>query len=205
MMSLSRLIRKAPEPRESYPVDAEARAAAFLAECAGGSEEEDRMKDAYEAGYQAGFAACKHDVDREAAGHANAFVSMVDDLVSQRRRLLAEAETAVVELSCQIASRIVGKVAELKQETVVEIAKAALDHLADKQKITIRVNPDDLEILKQHEAEWLASTGGGAVDINPDARIKRGGCLVEGESGSVEAQIDRQIEVLEKALMEAVR
>jgi flagellar biosynthesis/type III secretory pathway protein FliH len=88
---------------------------------------------------------------------------------------------------------------------ILEIVRDALGHLADKQKVTIRVNPADAEALRNHSSEWAEATGAGStVEIAEDMRIKRGGCLIEGESGSVEAQLDRQIEMIEKALMEAV-
>jgi flagellar assembly protein FliH len=210
MRLLSRLIRQAPEPRESYPVAADLERPddreLLGCESAGdrGTDESDQIEQAYQAGYQAGYAACNKDHDGEVAETVKSFASMADDLASQRRRLVKESEEVVVRLACEIAKRIVGKIAVLNQKTVIEIVKNALTHLADKQKIVIRVNPDDLTTLRKCEDEWLASAGSiGAVEMREDNRIKRGGCLIEGESGSVEAQIDRQIEVIQKALLEA--
>jgi flagellar biosynthesis/type III secretory pathway protein FliH len=207
MTLLSRLIRRAPEPQESYPVDSQVHLSGSAGGCEpGGGDAADEIEKAYKAGYDAGFASSRSAIQDEIGAHVRAFGAMVDDLVSQRKRLVTESEVAVVRLSCEIAQKIVEKVAELKEETVVGIVKNALDHLADKQKLTIRVNPVDLEVLKRHQGEWLAAAGtSGAVEIAEDLRIKRGGCLIEGESGSVEAQIDRQIEVMEKALVEAAK
>jgi len=212
MTSLSRLIRQVPVPRESYPVTPDDERALKRGECGSsgdgdtGDEEADRIQLAYKAGYEAGQAECKEAALAEVASTVKSFTSMVDDLGCQRQRLIRESEKAVVKISCEIAKRIVGKIPEIREEMVVEIVTNALNHLADKQKVTIRVNPQDCEILRQHESEWLAAAGGtGALQVKEDGRIKRGGCLIEGESGSVEAQLDRQIEVIEKALMEAAK
>ena len=133
------------------------------------------------------------------------FTSMVDDLMVQKKRLLADSEEVVVRLSCEIARRIVTKMAEMDEEMILEIVRNALGHLGDKQKVTIRVNPADAETLRSHGDELAEATGAGStVEIAEDVRIKRGGCLIEGESGSVEAQLDRQVDMIEKALMEAV-
>jgi flagellar assembly protein FliH len=172
-----------------------------------GPEDEvaDKMQKAYEAGYQAGHSAATAALEKAVAARAEALTSMIDDVVSQRTRLVADSEQGVVRLSCQIAKRIVEKVAETDQETVVRVVKAALGRLAENQKVTVRVNPADIEALKQHKSEWLQATrGGSAVEIKEDERIRRGGCLIEGSSGNTEAEIDRQIEVIERALVEAV-
>ena len=81
--------------------------------------------------------------------------------------------------------------------------KNAVGHLAERQRMVIRVNPLDLEILERNQPEWIASDEG--IELKADKRIKRGGCLVEGESGSVDAQIESQIDAIEKALMRAAR
>jgi flagellar assembly protein FliH len=173
----------------------------------GGPEEEaaDKMQTAYEAGYQGGYSAAKADLENAVAARAEALTSMIDDVVSQRTRLVADSEQAVVRLSCQIAKRIVEQVADTDQETIVRVVKAALGRLAENQKVTVRVNPTDIEALKQHRSEWLQATrGGSAVEIKEDERIRRGGCLIEGSSGNIEGEIDRQVEVIERALVEAV-
>ena len=172
-----------------------------------GPEDEaaDKMRKAYEAGYQAGQAAAKAEMEKMVAAKAEALTSMIDDVVSQRTRLVADSEQGVVRLACQIARRIVEKVAQTDGETIVRVVKAALERLAENQKVTLRVNPVDVEALRQHKSEWLEATrAGSAVDIKEDERIRRGGCLIEGSSGNIEAEIDRQLEVIERALVEAV-
>jgi flagellar biosynthesis/type III secretory pathway protein FliH len=209
MTSLYRLVRGAELAEEPYPVAPDA---AVRPGGAGrdevddqSGEDADMVKQAYQAGYQAGRTAASDEMGDRTTAAIDAFTSMVDDLSAQRRRLATESEAAVVRLACEVAARIVGKAAEINPEAVLQVVKSALGHLADKQKLTIMVNPEDRETLETHRGDWLASTGSGAVEIKEDARIKRGGCLVEGESGSVEAQIDRQIEVIEQAVLEASR
>ena len=212
MTLLSRLIRRAQIGEEPYPVSAEDEETTM----AGGDGQhengtsaedpaEEERKRLLEEGREQGYASCRAELDtvvREQVGH---FTSMVDDLVVQRKRLVEDSEEAVLKLSCEIARRIVGKMAEVNEEMILEIVRNALGHLADRQKVTIRVNPADAAVLKAHGDEWAEAAGAGStVEIAEDVRIKRGGCLIEGESGSVEAQIDRQVEMIEKALVEVV-
>ncbi|HVP57719.1 MAG TPA: FliH/SctL family protein [bacterium] len=207
--------RRIPRVRldgRKYPVTVDTRLFQPGAAGADGSvgEPEDEaagvMQKAYEAGYQAGHSAATQAMERAVAAKAEALASMIDDVVSQRTQVVADSEESVVRLACRIAERIVEKVAEIDQETIVRVVKAALARLAESQRVTVRANPADIEALKQHKSEWLQATrGGSAVEIKEDERIRRGGCLIEGTSGNIEAEIDRQLEVIERALVEAVR
>lgn len=210
MTSLCRLIRRTPVPKEKYPVmpfEDQTPEGVGGSEEASGLEEgaESRVKQAYTAGYGAGYAACREAFDSQTGAIVGEFRSMLADVEAQRRRLVEESEAAVLRVACDIARRIVGKCAEMREEVVLEVVRNALGHLKDSSRMTIRVNPKDHEVLARCEAEWLEGARTGGITIAEDARIKPGGCLIEGESGSVEAQIDRQIDLIEKALMEACK
>ena len=210
MTLLSRLIRRAEIGKEPYPVSAEREEdpmAPALDE--NGSEAvdsaEEERKQAIEEARTHGYAACRAEMEAEVRDRVRNFTSMVEDLTAQRKRLLMESEEAVMKLSCDIARRIVAKMAEVDEAVVLDIVRNAIGHLSDRQKVTIRVNPADAVVLRASGDELAEASGAGStVEILEDARIKRGGCLIEGESGSVEAQLDRQVDMIEKALMEAV-
>jgi flagellar biosynthesis/type III secretory pathway protein FliH len=206
---LSRLIRRAEIGKDPYPVSAEreedlmAAADDNMSDAADSAEDERNR--VFEEGRAQGFAACKAEMEAEVREKVERFTSMVDDLMVQKKRLLMDSEEAVMKLSCDIARRIVAKMAEIDEAMILDIVRNALGHLADRQKVAIRVNPADAEVLKAHGDEITQASGAGStVEIVEDVRIKRGGCLIEGESGSVEAQLDRQVDMIEKALMEAV-
>lgn len=207
----SRRIPQAKIDWDLYPVTGDpdpTNLAGLVTACESSDEdtEANRIEQAYSAGYEAARSECLKEMENKVGQKVRAFTAMVDDLVSQRQRLVNDSEEAVIRLSCRIAHRIIGEAVEVNSEAIVEVVKNALRHLTDKQKLIIRVNPLDADVIKKHEPEWMMAAGAGtAVKVQEDARIKRGGCLIEGESGNVEAQIDRQIEVVERGLMEATR
>ncbi len=212
MTLLSRLIRRAEIGKEPYPVSAErdgdpaAAGAGLDGNGTGGRDHaEDERNRVFEEGRMQGRSECKAELEAEVREKVRYFASMVEDLLVQRKRLLMDSEEAVVKLSCDIARRIVARTAEMDETMIVDVVRNALGHLANKQKVTIRVNPADAEALRASSGEWAEASGAGSVvEIAEDVRIKRGGCLIEGESGSVEAQLDRQVDMIEKALTEAV-
>lgn len=211
MTLLSRLIRRAEVGKSTYTVITEreedlarAEAEAEKARARDLEQRETDRKNAYEEGRKAGYEQAKGEIAGDVVEQVERFTSMVDDLIVQKKRMLMDSEEAVVKLSCQIAGRIVGEMAKVNEDIIREVVRNALGHLSEKQKVTIRVNPDDIAVLRAHKPEWEEAAGAGAtVEIVEDMRIKRGGCLIEGESGSVEAELDRQVEMIEKALVEA--
>lgn len=134
------------------------------------------------------------------------FTSIVEDFLAQREDLLKSSEETVMRLALAVARRVILEAIEVDGEVVLETVRRALRHIIDKENVTIRVNPEDLKIVREHSSEWLGIVEGTrSLEIEEDDRIRRGGCLVETEAGNVEAQIDKQIQTLEKALIESIR
>lgn len=134
------------------------------------------------------------------------FTSVVTDFVAQREDLLKSAEGTVIRLAVAVARKIVGEAIEANEEIVLEAVRKALKHVVEKEMVQIRVHPEDLKIVREHRSDWLSIVEGTrSLEIEEDDRIRRGGCLVETEAGNVEAQVDKQIQLLEKVLMERAR
>lgn len=201
-----RLIRRASLAREPYRVAA---AGGVTCGADGGPQDSDdeavRLESAYKAGYDAGYQAAGEQLASGVRTQAERFTSMIDDLESQRRALVRESESAVLRLGCEIARRIIGAAAETGQDAVREVVSNALRRIDQTQNLVVRLNPEDLAVLKKDQRAWVEQIGAaGAVELREDPRIKRGGCVVDGESGSVEAQVERQVEIVERALLGAV-
>ncbi len=135
----------------------------------------------------------------------NGFTSMVDDFVAQRAEFLKSSEETLVRLAVAVAKKIIGDAVQIQEDAVLETVRNALRHVQEKENVVVRVHPEDLKIVREHRSEWLSIVeGSGSLDIEEDERVRRGGCLVETEAGNVEAQIDKQIQTLERMLVERV-
>ena len=118
-----------------------------------------------------------------------------------RETALAEVERDVLRLSVKLAEKIIGHEIERDSATIADIVSNALKHARRDEMLTIRVNSADLASIEEHR-ERLDPTGRARLfDILPDPRIARGGCLIESESGTINAQLDVQLRVLERALL----
>ncbi len=171
---------------------------------------EERYQTEREAAYRAGFedgraqgvkvgrAEAKEVIDR--------FAEVVDAITERQRALVLENESALVSLAVEVARRIVGAAAETRREPVLLAASDCLGYLRDRTRITVKVNPEELEWVKEARKEWLEAVEGiGTLTIQPDPEIARGGCVVETDAGDVDARIEERLAMLHAALLEELR
>jgi flagellar biosynthesis/type III secretory pathway protein FliH len=145
-------------------------------------------------------------VRREAAAAVDRLTGAAEAVVAERRALLAGAEETVVRIALALAERIVKDRVEIDEETVLRTVREALALAADRREVVLRVHPDDLTLVKEHRPEWLEKLSeADNLRVEGDGRVRRGGCLVETETGDVDGRIDRQLKTMARTLIEKAR
>ncbi|MGQ9898443.1 MAG: type III secretion system stator protein SctL [Acidobacteriota bacterium] len=143
--------------------------------------------EAWQAGYEAGLAE---------------FTTRLLDLQQRREALLNQVEQEALRLALRIAEKIVGRELEVHETTLLDIVRTAMRNLRQASAVTICVNPADVPRLERYREAIETLRRGQFVNIVPDTRVSVGGCLLESESGIVDAQLDTQLRVIEQALLE---
>lgn len=117
-----------------------------------------------------------------------------------KEEFFAHAEPEMIKLVMAIAEKIIGKLTEESKETVYAIVRQAIERsLGD--RITVRINPEDLKRLKQEDLQFkdiLDRTK--RIHFKEDESIQKGGCVVETEVGTIDAQLETQLKAIRKAL-----
>ncbi len=122
------------------------------------------------------------------------------DLEKHGRKIYSDTQNSILKLALQAAKKIVNKELELHPETIVDIVMQALAPIKQNHRITIFVNKADKDILEEHKPqikeifEQLQFLG-----VQERADIEPGGCLIETESGIINASAENQWKALEKA------
>jgi type III secretion protein L len=119
----------------------------------------------------------------------------------RRDAALAGAERDVLRLAVKLAEKIIGREIERDDATLADIVSAALRHARQQESLTVRVNPADLPRVQAHRDRLDPSGRARFIDLVADPRVGHGGCIIEGESGTVDARLDTQLRVLERALL----
>jgi len=136
-------------------------------------------------------------------GTENALTEFERNLVESREireKVWRETEKDLLRLAVRLAGRIVGREIEKDDKTIIEIISTALQNARQQEKLTVRVNPKDLPTIEK-ETENLASGRIRFIDFVADPRVESSGCLIESEVGTIDARLETQLRVLERALL----
>jgi flagellar assembly protein FliH len=116
-------------------------------------------------------------------------------LISElRAQVVAELEQDAVELALRLAEQILAGAVAIQPERVIDVARNALRHLTDRRRVTLVVNPDDLELVGDC-VEQLQSELGGIehLGVQSDRRVARGGAIARTDTGDIDAALDAQL------------
>lgn len=126
---------------------------------------------------------------------------LVDGLAATRGEWLDHWQNAAVKLSVQIAERLVRKELEQRPEISEEWLREALTLAAGGSDITVRLNPNDHNHLAP-KADQIAQSMGkvAGARIVADETVSPGGCVVDTRHGSVDMQLETQLDRLTEEL-----
>lgn len=111
-----------------------------------------------------------------------------------------EVTASLVPLTMTAIKKLIGKELSVKPDTIVDIVTTALRPVSNHKNISIYVSKHDLDILEEKRPqireifEYLES-----LSISAREDITEGGCIIETESGIINAQLDSQLDALEGA------
>jgi len=156
---------------------------------------------AFEEGFAAGVAQAQSRLD----GPASALAAAADQLQALRTDAAASVEADAVDLALRIAEQAVGAAIAVDPELVVEAVRGALRRLVERDRVLILVNPDDLELVRDHVARLVGELGGiEHCEVQAERRVRPGGAIVRTSEGEVDATLETKLararEVLEHEL-----
>jgi flagellar assembly protein FliH len=144
-----------------------------------------------------GFAAGQSEAERL----LRAARTVVDEIYAWRESMLHQSEAGVLTLVADIARTIFGNGLALPEnvlKTAFEQALVEAKHLGD---IQIRLHPEDVAVLGTYWKREQTMTHQ-KIDLIPDAAVRRGGYLVEGQYGVVDARVETQMKFVMDKLTE---
>jgi flagellar assembly protein FliH len=156
--------------------------------------------DARRAGHEDGYTGGLHDAQAAMAGMVETLGAIVESARCERHVLLIAAEPELVRLAVGIAERVLHQQVALDHGVVVEMARAAIARIVDRERITVRVNPADIEQMRSHRDELLALGDVKTMRVIEDQRVDRGGVILETDAGSIDAKISTQLTEVRKIL-----
>jgi flagellar assembly protein FliH len=151
-------------------------------------------------GRDEGYAAGVREAQAATSVMIDTMRTLIEATRAQRHSLLGSAEPELVRLAVGIAERVLHQQIALDHGVVVEMARAAIARIVDRETITVRVNPADVEQMREHRDELLALGDVKTMRVIEDQRVDRGGVILETDAGSIDAKISTQLAEVRKIL-----
>jgi flagellar assembly protein FliH len=152
-------------------------------------------------GRNEGQAQLQHELDYALDAVHSAFRS----LEQYEKEFLAKIELTVLNLALAIVKKVIQKEISVDDDIIRNVVVRALDMIKGENRIVVKINPGDKKVMENHWesikelfkniAEWKLETS---------ANVNRGGCLVETPNETIDARIERQLELIETYLQEGL-
>ncbi|MGI9428975.1 MAG: FliH/SctL family protein [Bythopirellula sp.] len=157
------------------------------------------------AGKQAAEAAIERILDDKVAKQMQtltpALSAAVQQIEDSRQDWLRNWESSATQLACAIAAKIVRRELKSQPGIALEWIREALQMCAGAAEITLRLHPDDFETLGEQVRQLTEVFHPvGAAKIVADPAITSCGCRLETEFGSIDQQLETQLERLQQEL-----
>lgn len=123
--------------------------------------------------------------------------------VARNVEYFSRVEDRVVNLVMQALQKIMDGFDD--RERVLITVRSILAVVRNQRQITLRLAPDQVELVRSRVSELLAAYPGvGYLDLVGDGRLKGDACILESEIGLVEASIDGQLAAIRAAFQKVL-
>ncbi|MCP4703041.1 MAG: hypothetical protein GY865_00400, partial [candidate division Zixibacteria bacterium] len=163
---------------------------------AASNETEQAKNDGYKKGYQDGL----NKGHEEAQQVIDNFGSLINTATQERGRLYEDAKKNILEMIISIAKKITFGAARTDTDVTAGIISGVIDKIVDKTKIKVKVHPEHYPSIDQQIDRFKAdSTAIKDITIEPDTRVRQGGCYIETPSGDIDARVESQMDIIMSA------
>jgi flagellar assembly protein FliH len=187
----AQLIDDASADAQRLLEEARARALALI------DDAEQRAAQIEAAAKAAGFEQGVHDGRAAAQAEMDEMIETMRGLIDmariERHKIIEGAEPEILRLSMAIAERILHAHVALDPATVLDMTRSAITRLVNRETVTVRVNPADIELMREHRDQLMTMNDIDNMRLIEDQRVDRGGVVIETEAGTIDAKIATQL------------
>jgi flagellar assembly protein FliH len=115
---------------------------------------------------------------------------------------LGGVEGMAVAIAFEAVCKILGAAA-VTREGIAALVRQAASHAVHTEKVAARLHPSDLELLRDAGALDATLPSGMRINWVADASVVLGGCVLETDSGELDARLETQMERLRSTLLAA--
>lgn len=158
-----------------------------------------KISDAFDAGLKEG----KELAERGLVNVFRALRASNETIHNLRDKILRESEDEIVNLIMLVARKVIIQEITQDRSILTGVVQNALAGLSSREEITVRINPDDYQMVVSGQNGLLQKELlNERLLLKPDPSVVSGFCLVDTEMGTVDASLDSQIDQIYRNLLE---
>ncbi|HOO57545.1 MAG TPA: FliH/SctL family protein, partial [bacterium] len=162
-------------------------------------------EEGYKKGYDDGYGKGKQSGLQETINAVSMMNEVIEQLKAYHTQILEDSQKDILKMAIAVAEKVLHKEIMTDPETVLGVVKDALRRVSFKKHFIIHVNPLDLEILKSASDQIISVLDNHeSVKFKASAQVEPGGCVVQTESGTVDAQVDRQFNEVKETVLKSI-
>ncbi|MCP4253826.1 MAG: hypothetical protein GY775_10525 [Candidatus Scalindua sp.] len=147
---------------------------------------ENRTKESYQRGWDEALEKNREEVELICQSLNKA----IEDLKQERDSTWDKCENGIVKLAFAIAKKTVYEtISEGNSKIIERVVSDAINRVKEKNILSVYVNPEDAEKLKDMKIGGPSNTGE-IYEIVKDNKVSRGGCKVVTDCGGVDAMVE---------------
>ncbi len=162
---------------------------------------EESRKLGYDEGHKEGFQKGENEASLEFEPFFKTFDQCVRDLTVFRKKMYGKVEREMVEMVVGLTKKVVHHEMSIREDSIKEMIRLAVDSVLDKETMIIKVNPADKGYAESFRPELhLLFDEIRNITFEASPAMERGGCVIETNFGTVDAQIKHLDDEIDKIL-----
>ena len=168
-------------------------------------EAEEIKQEAFKEGYENGLKKANEEIEADRQLAIQQSKEMIEEARQTKLEIMNSSESDMVRLAMAVAKKVIAGELITNPNVIINVLREALGFLDSAENIKVYVNQRDMDrILEVMKTERFPDIGNSDlnIELKPDNRISTGGCVLESETGSVDARYETRVENINKAIQE---
>lgn len=154
-----------------------------------------RLEQERAAAFEAGRQAAQNAARQESQTHYERLSRSIEELAGCRLRYRQETEREVVQLSLEIARRILRRELTIDPEAILGLLRAGLESVSLREVLEVRIHPAHVDAVRNALQRMGAPA---AISIVGDPHLEPGAVSIETRRGGFDASAETQLEEIQR-------
>jgi len=158
-------------------------------------------KTGYDEGFKAAFQKGETSAKEEFTPLLETLNSLIQELSGFRKLMYPKVENEMVGMIVDLTKKVLGNEISSKEDSVKQMILLAMNSVIDKENMVIRIHPSDKGYAEEFRPELKRLFSEiKNITFEDHSGMERGGCIIDTNFGSVDAQVDQLEEQIDKIL-----